>query len=153
MRRIVHLLAFLTVAGLASCGGKSAIAGYSNLGLTLQVDQMRGEVGKPVHITFTITKFKEGNYDIGVVESADEPVMDIFVGYADIQYALWSEQQPVEAIPHRLDLKIGESKTIEMTWVPDERADDKPIGIEGILNRGGKKVQTAPLLLPIGRSP
>ncbi len=152
MRRIVYLLAFLAVAGLASCGGQSAVAGYDNLGLTLQVDQTRGELGRPVHITFTITKFKQGNYDVGVIESGSEPVMDIFVGYADSPYALWSEQQPIGTIPHRLDLKIGESKTIQMTWVPDQRADDKPIGIEGILNRGGEKVQSAGLLLPIGRS-
>ncbi len=152
MQKIVYLLSLFTVAGVASCGGKSAVAGYDNLGLTLQVDQTRGEVGRPVHITFTITKFKKGNYDIGVVESGSEPVMDIFVGYADTPYALWSEQQPPGAIPHRLDLKISESKTIQMTWVPDQRADDKPIHIQGILRRGGKMVQSADLLLPIGRS-
>ncbi len=34
----------------------------------------------------------------------------------------WSILQAPDQLPHRLELKPGESKTIELIWIPDEMA-------------------------------
>ena len=112
MCRIAHIFYFVLL--ITGCGGFSHSSSLGNLDLRLQVDQQRGEVGKPVTITFTVTKYQAENYDMGAIDAGENPVMDIVIG----NYAKWSAEQASENVLHRLELKPGESKRIQMTWMP-----------------------------------
>ena len=53
-----------------------------------------------------------------VVELKDQPVLDIWIG-PDSAPLRWSDGKPLTADLTRLELKPGESKIIEMNWMPD----------------------------------
>jgi hypothetical protein len=48
----------------------------------------------------------------------------------------WSDGKPLTADLTHLQLKPGESKTIEMSWFPDERFKDGIMSINGFLRFG-----------------
>ncbi len=51
-----------------------------------------------------------------LVESKNQPVFDIIVGNPDTSQTRWSSGKPLTSELTRLELKSGQSKTIEMTW-------------------------------------
>ncbi|MBI4786654.1 MAG: hypothetical protein HY782_06370 [Chloroflexi bacterium] len=56
---------------------------------------------------------------VEVIELRDRPVLDIVVGDRDRVFRRWSDSKPLTTDLTRLELGPGESKTIEMGWVPD----------------------------------
>lgn len=159
-RRIVPLFCLvISLVLLAGCEGGFApsldfesYAG-SNLALNIHADQKEGTMGKPVHIRFKVTntgRVKTGEPEI--IELENKPVMDIRVMYAGTDYALWSAQQPANSNLNRLELASGESRTIEFTWIPDERARNQTVTIQGILNWSEDRAAYAPVILPVDYS-
>lgn len=84
-----------------------------------------------------------------IIELKSKPVMDIRVHYAGDEFARWSLQQPTNQNLNRLELKPGESRTIEMTWVPDNRAYGLPVNIQGLLSWSEDRTTYAPVILPV----
>jgi len=72
------------------------------------------------------------------LEEKQEPVMDILIGFGPTGGSTrlhWSDGREITPEMRRLELAPGESKTIEMTWVPDKKAMNNIVWIHGILNR------------------
>jgi len=120
------------------------MARYNYLILKLESDRSVARVGEPVRIRFSITN--EGG-DTSL-ESPTTPVMDIVVSPMGSSEVLltWSAQNPDKDF-HHLEWKPGESKTIELVWIP--RPEDIASGyyhdvhFSGILNKDSKFIQAA----------
>ena len=72
--------------------------------------------GEVVKIRVTVTDTSALNQ---VIESSDQPVLDIVFGNPDHPFLRWSDGKPLTSDLTRFELKPGESKSIEMDWVPD----------------------------------
>jgi hypothetical protein len=141
----VLLFMILALFGQVACKtGPSHSAVYNDLVLRLESNNNRAEVGKPIQVRFSITN---GGSQSFMIESQDTPVMDIvvqIVGGPDL--FAWSTQNP-DKIAHRLEWKPGESKTIELVWIP--RPEDiasgyyKDVFLSGRLYSNEKNVQSA----------
>lgn len=55
-----------------------------------------------------------------IIELADQPVLDLWVGSAVTPLARWSDGKQLTSDLTRLELKPAESKTIEMDWVVNQ---------------------------------
>lgn len=123
----------------------------TNLDGTLEVNQTHAKSGEPVQITFTLKN--EGFVQTGkpeILQTRTKSVMDIVIGYSTEEFARWSKQQPPDKVLHRLELAPGHSETIQMTWVPDERAQGHPVLIQGVVNRSEDENRVGGVLLPVG---
>jgi hypothetical protein len=90
---------------------------HTYLLLRIESNRSRAQVGEAIHIRFTTRD--TGNEPI-VLESSATPVMDIVIlGRGDQVLASWSARNP-EQVSHRLEWKPGESKTIDLVWVPTQ---------------------------------
>lgn len=121
MRTLTGTLLLLLLLLQTACdGGESDAAVYNDLVLRLHADQSRAQVGKPIHMQFSVTNEGTQPYTL---ESKQIPVMDIDVEEAGTQqvYLRWSAQHPDE-VAHRLEWKPGESKVIELVWTPNRDA-------------------------------
>lgn len=148
-----HKILFLIVAlgTLTGCQvGPSSVAYVGTLDATLAVDRNEGRIGEPVKIIFTVKNVgREPTGKPEIIELKSKPVMDIVVGYAMTDYVRWSQQQPSDTDLYRLTLLPNQSKTISLTWVPDERAYGKPVVIQGILHLEEERTDDVRVLLPV----
>ncbi len=133
-----HLIAFLTlIVFLTGCLGfpwaQSGSNTTDNVRLSLWVSHHSVRVGQPLQIRFTARNL--GN-ETAIFETQTESVMDINIGVRPLGgggfYVRWSDGKPLTRELTRLELKPGESKTIEMTWTPDERSDYSIVWVDGI---------------------
>lgn len=109
-----------------------AYASVRNLGLHLWTSRYGLSVGESVDIRFTVENIGEKTR---VIELADRPVMDISISFDDVPIR-WSDGREMTPELTRLVLEPGESKTLEMTWVADERARNVLVGVAGVLRYG-----------------
>jgi hypothetical protein len=111
---------------------------YDTLLLDLESDSTRTQPGIPIQMRFTV---KNAGERIWILESQDTPVMDIVIlGIGDQVLASWSSRNP-EQLSHRLEWKPGESKTIELIWIPTQADYDageyyRPLGVPRIYASG-----------------
>ena len=101
---------------------KREVWGEGGLRRELWVSQERASVGESIDLVFTV---KNVGDETEVIEIDDGPVMDILVGQGDHyeQEVYWSDGREITPEMRRLELAPGESKTIEMAWVPIGRTD------------------------------
>jgi len=131
------IAALLTSCGLLWGRPKSNATTDGIFGLTLWVSRGRTSVGQPVQIRYTV-KNTTDRTEVIQLEEKQEPVMDIAIHLGpsgDWTTLYWSDGREITPEMRRLELAPGESKTIEMTWVPDKRATNESVRISGILNR------------------
>lgn len=131
---LVMVAALVTNCGLLWDGPERDTAGRGNFKLTLWVSRGRISVGQPVKIRFTVENTGD---QIEVVQLEKGPVMDISVrfGAGSLRTTLyWSDGREITPEMRRLALAPGESKTIEMIWVPDERATNESVSVDAILH-------------------
>ncbi len=129
MKYKLFLLSVLLVvaASLISCNLLSSkprreVWGEGGLRRELWVSQERASVGDSIDIVFTVKNVSD---ETQVIEIDDGPVMDIVVGQGSSyqREAWWSDVNEFTPEMSRLELDPGESRTIEMTWVPIGRTD------------------------------
>jgi hypothetical protein len=144
-RHILASMAFACVLMQAGCAtGLRGTAGVDHLLLQIQSNRSKAQVGLPIQIQFTITNTDQSYI---VVESTDTAVLDIVVQVVGgPNLFVWSSQNP-DKIAHRLEWKPGESKTIELIWIP--RPEDiasgyyKDVFLGGLLYKDGEILQGA----------
>jgi len=132
-------------------GAKSNVTTDGNLGLTLWVSRGRTSVGQPVQIRYTVDNFGDRTEVIQLQEK-QEPVMDILVFFGRLGSTTriyWSDGHEITPEMRRLELAPGESKTIEMTWVPDKKATNESVLVSGMLNRE-QRSQHVPIDICVG---
>ena len=159
-RRLYELVLLVAMAALVTnCtllwgGAKSNATTDGNLGLTLWVSRGRTNVSQPVKIRYTVDNFAD-QIEVIQLEEKQEPVMDILIGFGsggDRTRIYWSDGREISPEMRGLELAPGESKTIEMTWVPDETAEGWPVTVSGILHRE-HRYQDASVMICVGRCP
>jgi hypothetical protein len=147
----VFLLSICLLIVLIGCDqpkgdGLSYTAYHALDELTFKVESnhSQAQVGEPVLIRFTITNTGQKP---DVVESADQPAMDIIVQVVGGETLLrWSEQNS-DKIVHHLEWQPGESKVIELTWTP--KPEDVYVGayhnifLTGLVRWGPNRTQSA----------
>jgi len=105
-------------------------------------------------IRYTVENIRD-QIEVIQLEEKQEPVMDILVGFGRGEGGTrlyWSDGQEITPEMRRLELAPGESKTIEMTWVPDEKAEGYIVTVSGILHRE-HRYQDATVMICVGRCP
>jgi len=151
---LVIIAALVTNCGTLGGGPKTEVWGSGNLGLTLWVSRSLPSVGQPVKIRYTVDNPTDRT-EVIQLEEKQEPVMDIEIHFgagSDWTTLYWSDGREITPEMRRLELAPGESKTIEMTWVPDEKAGGYPVSIRGIINREQMR-QYVPVHICVGRCP
>jgi len=145
-RGLLPIVLVLILLQVACEMGASHSAVYNDLLLRVQTNSTRAEVGKPIQVRFTITNTGINKHTY-ILESSTTPVMDIVVDVVGGPELLaWSAQNP-DKVQHRIEWKPGESKTIELIWIP--KPEDiasgyyKDIFLTGLLYTDGKIVQDA----------
>lgn len=143
---LVLLWLFISLVVLTSCVGPSFPNRNTNLlgsGLLLEiwVNTTDAEVGTPIQIRYTVTHTGD---QTRVVELADRPVMDIVISFQSWQtqqrtVTRWSDGQEITEELRRMSWEPGESKTLEMTWVVPELADDTTVRVGGTLRFGERE--------------
>jgi len=143
-RRFYQVALLIVVAGLVSnCSllwgeAVSEMWRDGNLTLRLWVSKRQPTVGQCVTIKYTVENRTDG-IEVIQLKEKQEPVMDIRIHFGLARHSMttlyWSDGREITPEMRRLELAPGESKTIEMTWVPDEKADRSPVSVHGILNR------------------
>lgn len=125
--------ALLVLVMLAACDSSLVVAGSPGtyLSMALRVDRHEAPIGEPVLITLKLTNHSEKNTQ--VLESASPRLMVIEIACYGNRLARWSDQAPPEGVFNHLELAPGAQRTIEMTWVPDERARQCKVLIRGAL--------------------
>ncbi len=135
MKHKLFLLFILLIAApsLVSCdllfsSPVREVRGDGNFRLELWVSQERASVGDSIDIVFTVKNIGD---ETEIIEIDDEPVMDIIVrqGFNYEREVCWSDGREITPEMRRLELAPGESKTIEMTWVPIGSSDAQVAGI------------------------
>lgn len=84
-----------------------------------------------------------------VIEVKDKPVLDIIVDFTKSTakgVTRWSDGKPLTPELTRLELKPGESKSIEMGWNPDQSAYG-PVGVNALFVDSEKPGGAAPSVL------
>jgi len=112
VRPCIVLCVFLFIVLLLGCspGAKSVTAGYSQfIYVELWTNNGCPRVGETVTLRATVTNQSSEPFH---AELVDQPVLDLFVGGTR-----WSERKPLSPDLTQLDLKPGESKSIEMQYV------------------------------------
>lgn len=159
-RRLYQLALIAVMAALVTACGPlwsrpvSETWGSGNLDLTLFVSKSLPNVGEPVKIRYTV-KNPTDQTEVIQLEEKQEPVMDIVIGFGPgggRTRIYWSDGREITPEMRRLELAPGESKIIEMTWVPDETAEGWPVRVSGILHRE-HRYQDVPVHICVGRCP
>lgn len=129
----------LTSSCLASNPPQEAKSGYR--GVHLEANHSYGLLGEPVHIRFTVTNDTQAPI---IVESEEKPMLDLqVVGVANKRvYQSWAALHPDQAL-HRVEWQPGESKVLEMDWIPTPEGASHIVGLDGQLNQGSELVQGA----------
>ena len=151
---LVILAALVTNCGLLWAGPKSNTTSDGYLGLTLWVSRSLPRVAEPVKIRYTVDNFGD-QIEVIQLEEKQEPVMDILIGFGPTggrTRIYWSDGREISPEMRGLELAPGESKTIEMTWVPDETAEGWIVTVLGILHRE-HRYQDASVMICVGRCP
>ncbi len=114
MRRQTLLVVSAFAIALSGCrGGPVSVENWrENHVVQLWASKSCADYGEIVTIRATATNRDSRPL---VVELKDQPVLDIIVGYPDM--VRWSAGKPLTLDLTRLELKPGESKTIELQWV------------------------------------
>jgi len=131
------MAALVTACGPLWSRPVSETWGSGNLKLTLFVSKSLPNVGEPVKIRYTV-KNPTDQIEVIQLEEKQEPIMDIRIHFGAGSHwttLYWSDGQEITPEMRRLELAPGESKTIEMTWVPDETAEGYIVSVSGILHR------------------
>lgn len=149
---MAKLVLCITIFLLLIACAPSNTTRLNDLALTIRADQSSGEVGKPIKISFTVTRRGDGQPSLGALEAeSPESVMDIIVvGSARDPFTTWSANQTDETLIRHLDLKIGESKTIELIWTPPSNANNRDVLILGILKKNDRIQQDTWIQVQIG---
>ena len=159
-RRLYQWVLIAVMAALVTACGRlwsrpvSETRGSGNLVLTLFVSKSLPYVGEPVKIRYTV-KNPTDQTEVIQLEEKQEPVMDILIGFARGEgrtRLYWSDGREITPEMRRLELAPGESKTIEMTWVPDETAEGWIVTVLGILHRE-QRYTDVPIEICVGRCP
>lgn len=159
VRRVA--LPFILSLLLTGCGGisppMSSATGIGDVGILLWVSHQVVNVGQPLQISFTASN---RGREIADFQTQSKPVMDINIGGTKRSgeptgFLRWSDGKPLTADLTHLQLKPGESKTIEMTWIPDERFKDGIMSINGFLRFGenASDYGTAGVVVTVGFVP
>jgi hypothetical protein len=133
MKKIVLfsvLLVSLTTCTLPPLGWYAPQSGATtldNLILVLWASHKSLNVNQPIMIRFTVTN--EGRETV-IYDRRDKPVIDIYIP-GGIPKVKWSDGKSLTPELTRLELKPGESKTIEMTWSPGKEFDQQVVSIDG----------------------
>ncbi len=117
MRCYLTLTILLATAfSLAGCRGGpvSKENRRGNLFVELWASKSCADYGEIVMIRATATNRDSRPL---IVELKDQPVFDIIVGSPVTRMTRWSTGKPLTPDLTRLELKPGESKTIEMQWI------------------------------------
>ena len=145
-RRLLPIMPVLSLLQVACEPGASHSAGYNDLLLQVQTNSTRAEVGKPIQVRFTITNTGINKHTY-ILESPDTPVMDIVVDVVGGPELLAWSRQNLDKIQHRLEWKPGESKVIELIWIPQPgdvyTGSYRNVFLTGLLYFNGKIVQSA----------
>jgi hypothetical protein len=151
MRQTILFLSVFLL--LTNCGPSGYANITSDISIALHADRDHVNVGQPIHFTLTASRASPGSQYHQPIEAPEgKSVLDIVVGSEEL--ARWSREQPTQNIPRRLDLKPGESKTIEMIWIPDGRRNDTTVVVNGELNWTlDPHTLPAQVGITIGRSP
>ncbi len=122
MLKIVRLgiipCSFVFAVLVAGCSlrATSVKDGRGELIVELWVSNECPSPGETVTLRATVTNKGAGPLTL---ELKDQPVLDIVVGNPDHSKLRWSSGKPLTLDLTRLELKPGESKTIEMQWQVD----------------------------------
>jgi len=150
---IVVTAASVTSCGLLSGGPKTETWGSGNLRMTLWVSRSLPRVGEPVEIRYTVENPTD---QTEVIQLEDKPVMDILILFGPgghITNIYWSDGREITPEMRRLELAPGQSKTIEMTWVADKKAEGGPVSVHGILNWAQMYSSYVPVMICVGKCP
>ena len=149
IQQLPMIILIMIVAGLAllqtACdSGVHDISTIDGIVLELRANRSQAQVDVPVQIQFTIRNTSKKTI---VFESQNSPVMDIVVKESGGGLLLsWSDQNP-DKVTHHIEWKSGESKTIELTWLP--KPGDiyvgyrRDIDLEGHLSSNSKSIRSA----------
>ncbi len=135
----------ILITSLAGCVQREVTgrAVVDNLALDLWASDRCPNYGEPVTIRATVTNHGSNVY---TVELKDQPVLDIYLSYRTTGETLirWSDGKTLTPDLIRMELKPGESKSIEMRRVTpsgigfagvsagfyyDERSLNNPLGV------------------------
>lgn len=133
MRWFVFLPLALFTLLLVGCFSKSKSATSVVEGIVVEiwVSNDNPQPGEQVRIHLTLTN---ETTHVHVVELVNRPVVDIVIDYRVLNESIvvrWSDGKTLTSGLTRLELKPGESKSIEMNWVVDRRAFGETVGISG----------------------
>jgi len=141
---IVLMLSLALV--LTACNtGLRQTSGIDSLILELYANRSHARVDEPIQIQFTITN--RGRNHI-IIESQDTPIIDIVVAPygSDEIFLTWSGQNP-DKVAHHLEWKPGESRTIELAWIPKQGqiwyGAPRDVRLSGRLYSNSEGVQSA----------
>lgn len=125
--------------------GKTNESNNTDLHLKVGVDRNQIKADEPLTATFTIENISSSTQ---VIESTDTPVIDIVVSGGGKIYSTWSAEHP-DRVVHRLEVKPGELKTIQLTWVlrPGEATSGTVIGVSGLLFSKSRNIKDVGVLL------
>lgn len=143
------LLMLVLEVALLLCGcvsqpqGVVAKSNYDTLGLWLESDHTRAQPGSSIQIRYTVKNMGERAW---ILESQDTPVMDIVVDVVGGTELFALSAQSPDKVAHRLEWKPGETKILELTWVPKQEELRAGyyynIYISGLLYQDSKIVQS-----------
>jgi hypothetical protein len=100
-----------------------------DFGIIISADRFYTGAEEPVRIRFTVTN--DGD-DEEFRESEEGPVMDIRVGYRGEISDWWSDGREITPEMKKLELTPGETRTIEMTWIPPDIDYSTSVDLVGV---------------------
>ena len=116
----IGIASLLACCFLQGSEPKSETRGADSLKLVLWVSHARPNSGETVELRFTVENTHSKTV---VIRSEEKPVMDIEIYHGariNRTTLYWSDGKEITPEMQKLELAPGESKTIEMTWVPEE---------------------------------
>lgn len=147
IRVLIGMLVALIM--LSACDSSQVVAGSPDtyLGMTMKIDRREAKIGDPVQVTLKLVNQSDKNTQ--ALEAASPRLMDIEIACYGNRLARWSDQVSPEALFNRLELAPGSQRTIEMTWIPDERARQCKVSIQGVLYRNNIPRYSLDFQLPV----
>lgn len=118
------LFALLLSSCLHNAVSSSGVGG--NIGVNMWVSSNCVQPGDTVHLRATATNLGKRTW---IVDLKDQPVFDIVLEYDTVvgrRKIRWSDGKLLSDLT-RLELEPGESKTIQMDWIPDQSADGQGV--------------------------
>lgn len=113
--RILLLLALVLLSG---CNGTVSSSSWMNeTSVELEANPRCPGIGNPVTLRATLTNHGK---QTEVVQLTDKPILDIAVRVDGGKTARWSDSHPLTPDQTHMELKPGESRSIEMQLVPGD---------------------------------